>query len=328
MSTNYRFLVTGGAGFIGSNIAEYLLKEGYTVRIFDNFMTGKEENIEDFSLRFGERFEFVRGDLRVLEDVRKAVEDVDFVLHHAALPSVPASLEDPLLANEINVTGTLNLLVAAKDSRPKRIVFASSTAVYGDPDFLPVSEDAIPNPKSPYALHKLTGERYMRMFQEYFGIQTISLRYFNVFGPRQDPASMYAAVIPKFIEKILAGEPPTIYGDGKQTRDFVFIDNVVKANLKACFAPESACGMAYNIASGESHSLLDLIDVLCRIVDNEVSPVFEPPRPGDIRDSHADISLARERLGYEVEVDFEEGLRRTVEWYSSALKSETLDSKR
>jgi nucleoside-diphosphate-sugar epimerase len=305
------YLVTGGAGFIGSNLAEALLSRGRRVRILDNFLTGKRENIAGFHDRFGGAFELVEGDIRDLEAVRKAVEGVGYVLHQAALPSVPRSVADPVLSNEINVSGTLNVLVAARDSGVRRVVFAASSSAYGDTPELPKRETMAPRPKSPYAAQKHAGENYMRIFHEVYGLETVSLRYFNVFGPRQDPTSAYAAVIPRFLTAVLAGTPPTVYGDGRQTRDFTYIDNVVEANMNACTAPKTACGGVYNIACGARISLLEILDIMFGLAGRRVTPRFEPPRTGDVRDSLADISRARELLGYSPAVDFRQGLSKT-----------------
>lgn len=308
------FLVTGGAGFIGSNIVEELLRRGERVRVLDNFSTGKRENLAAFQ----ERIELVEGDLRDLSTVRRAVEGVDYVLHQAALPSVPRSVDDPLENDAVNVTGTLNLLVAARDAGVRRVVFASSCAVYGDEPTLPKREDMLPQPKSPYAVSKLAGEHYCRAFSEVYGLETVALRYFNVFGPRQDPASDYAAVIPLFITRMLRGQAPTIHGDGLQSRDFVYVADVVQANLLAATVPGVA-GHVFNIAGGERYTLLDLIRVLNDVLGTDIVPVHDAPRPGDVRHSQADIGAAQQALGYRVVVDFAEGLRRTVEWYRSRL---------
>lgn len=308
-----RFLVTGGAGFIGSNIVEELLPRGETVRVLDNFSTGKRENLAAFR----ERIELVAGDLRDLPTVRRAVEGVDYILHQAALPSVPRSVDDPLENDAVNVAGTLNLLVAARDAGVRRVVFASSCAVYGDEPTLPKREDMLPQPKSPYAVSKLAGEYYCRAFSEVYGLETVALRYFNVFGPRQDPTSDYAAVIPRFITRLLRGEAPVIYGDGLQSRDFVYVANVVQANLLAATTPGVA-GRAFNIASGERYTLLDLIRILNDVLGTAVAPIHEDPRPGDVRYSQADIGAAQKALGYDPAVDFAEGLRRTVEWYRAS----------
>ena len=309
------YLVTGGAGFIGSNLTEALLSVGHRVRVLDNFLTGKRENLAGLAERFGGSFELAEGDLRDLEGTRKAAEGVDYVLHQGALPSVPRSVADPALTNAINVGGTVNLLVAARDAGVRRVVFAASSSAYGDTPELPKRESMTPGPKSPYAAQKLAGEHYMRIFFEVYGLETVSLRYFNVFGPRQDPASMYAAVIPRFITSVLSGKAPTIYGDGLQTRDFTYIDNVIEANLRACGAPREACGKVFNIACGERVSLLDILEIVYGQAGRRVAPKFEPSRQGDVRDSLADISLAKAVLGYSPKVDFSAGLSRTFDFF-------------
>jgi nucleoside-diphosphate-sugar epimerase len=315
------YLVTGGAGFIGSNLASSLLALGHRVRVLDNFLTGKRENLAGLADRYGEAFELVEGDLRDLEVTRRAVEGPEFVLHQGALPSVPRSVADPVLTNEINVGGTLNLLIAARDAGVRRVVFAASSSAYGDTPELPKRESMTPNPKSPYAAQKLAGEHYMRIFYEVCGLQTVSLRYFNVFGPKQDPTSTYAAVIPRFITSVLSGTPPTIYGDGLQTRDFTYIDNVVQANLRACEAPKEACGRVVNIACGERVSLLDILEIVYKLAGRRIAPRFEPSRRGDVRDSLADITLAKDLLGYEPQVGFPEGLSRTFDFFSKRGRS-------
>jgi UDP-glucose 4-epimerase len=304
------YLVTGGAGFIGSHIVQELVRRGERLRVLDNFSTGRRENIAPFL----EHIELVEGDLRDLPTVRRAVEGVDYVLHQAALASVPRSVADPLASNSANVTGTLHLLVAARDAEVKRVVYASSSSAYGDSPTLPKQEDMPTAPKSPYAVSKLAGEHYCRAFTEVYGLETVSLRYFNVFGPRQDPASQYAAVVPLFITAMLQGEPPTVHGDGLQSRDFTYVANVVHANLLATTAPGVA-GRVFNIACGQRYTLLDLIAILDEIVDAHVTPVHTDPRSGDVRHSLADVTAAQEALGYRAEVDFGEGLRRTVAWY-------------
>jgi nucleoside-diphosphate-sugar epimerase len=316
-----RYLVTGGAGFIGSNLTRALLAAGRRVRVFDNFLTGKRENLaglaEAYGEAYGEAFELVEGDLRDLDAVRKAVAGTEFILHQGALPSVPRSVADPVLSNEINVTGTVNLLVAARDAGVRRVVFAASSSAYGDTPELPKREGMTPNPKSPYAGQKLAGEHYMRIFHGVYGLETVSLRYFNVFGPRQDPTSTYAAVIPRFITSVLTGVSPTVYGDGLQTRDFTYIDNVVHANLAACVAPKEACGKVVNIACGERVSLLDILEIVYKLAGKRVAPKFEPGRAGDVRDSLADIALARELIGYDPKIPFGEGLGKTFDWFRS-----------
>ncbi len=309
------YLVTGGAGFIGSNLSAALLAAGKTVRVFDNFLTGKRENLAGLAEKYGSAFELIEGDLRDLAACRRAVDGAEYVLHEGALPSVPRSVSDPVLSNEINVGGTVNLLVAARDAGVRRVVFAASSSAYGDTPELPKRESMTPNPKSPYAAQKLAGEHYLRIFFEVYGLETVALRYFNVFGPKQDPMSMYAAVIPRFITSVLSGEGPTIYGDGGQTRDFTFIDNVVHANLAACAAPKAACGKVVNIACGERVSLLDILEIVYGLAGKRVAPRFEPSRPGDVRDSLADISRARELIGYDPKVGFAEGLSRTFDFF-------------
>ena len=308
------FLVTGVAGFIGSNLAEALLARGHRVRGLDNFLSGKRENLEGLGA-----VEFTEGDVRDIETCRRACRGVDFVLHEAALGSVPRSIEDPALSNECNVTGTLNMLVAARDAGVRRFVFAASSSAYGDTPVLPKVETMPPQPLSPYALTKLAGEEYCRLFTELYGLQTVSLRYFNVFGKRQDPFSTYAAVIPKFVSALLKGEPPEIYGDGEQTRDFTYIEDVVQANLKACEAPEEACGQVYNIAFGQRISLNELYREIARLLGTDLPPRYGPPRPGDVRHSLADISKARHLLGYRPRYDVATGLGEAIAWYRANL---------
>lgn len=315
------YLVTGGAGFIGSNLVQALLAAGRRVRVLDNFLTGKRENLAGLAEAHGDAYELVEGDLRDIAVTRRAVEGAEYVLHQGALPSVPRSVADPILSNEINVGGTLSLLVAARDAGVKRVVYAASSSAYGDTPELPKRESMAANPKSPYAVQKLTGERYMRIFHEVYGLETISLRYFNVFGPKQDPSSTYAAVIPRFITAVLSGESPTIYGDGLQTRDFTYIENVVRANILACDAPREACGKVINIACEERISLLDVLEVLYGLAGRRLSPRFEPARAGDVRDSLADISLAKDLLGYKPSVSFSEGLSRTFTYFHEGGRS-------
>jgi len=307
------YLVTGGAGFIGSNLVEALLQQGHTVRVLDNFSTGKRENLAPFH----HRIDLLEGDLTVLDDVRRAVQDVEVVFHQGAIPSVPKSIADPLASHEANVTGTLNVLIAAREMGVRRVVFASSSSVYGDQNpHLAKTEAMNPCPISPYGVAKLAAEHYCRVFHAVYGLETVALRYFNVFGPRQDPASMYAAVIPRFITALLAGQPPIIYGDGEQTRDFTYVGNVVQANLLAATAPaEQVAGEVFNVAMGRQTSLNVLVEMLRHIIGSEVSPLYDAPRPGDIRHSRADISKARRCLEYEPHISLDEGLRLTVEWY-------------
>jgi UDP-glucose 4-epimerase len=313
MSESY--LVTGGAGFIGSHIAETLAKRGERVRVLDNLSTGKRENLAPFL----DRIEFVEGDLRSPADVRKAVEGVDIVFHQGALPSVPKSVEDPIGSNESNITGTLNLLIAARDARVKRVVYAASSSAYGDSPVLPKEETMTPAPLSPYAIQKYVGELYCRNFFELFGLETVSLRYFNVFGPRQDPASLYAAVIPKFITALAEGRPPTIFGDGEQSRDFTYVENIVQANLLAARA-DGVAGQMMNFACGKGCTLNELLRLIQAIMGTDMKPVYADPRPGDVRHSMADTRKSRELLGYEPHVSLEEGLRRTVAFFTAGRR--------
>jgi nucleoside-diphosphate-sugar epimerase len=306
-------LVTGGAGFIGSHLVEALVKQGERVRVLDNFSTGKRENLSAF---LGE-VELLEGDLRRPEDCRQAVQGVDYVLHEGALPSVPKSVADPAATNESNVTGTLNLLLAARDAGVKRLVYAASSSVYGDSPVLPKVETMKPECLSPYAIQKHVGELYCRVFYELYGLETVSLRYFNVFGPRQDPASQYAAVIPRFITALARGEPPVIYGDGEQSRDFTYVDNVVRANLLALRA-DGVAGEVMNFACGERYSLNDILRILQQILHADLKPVHEEPRPGDVKHSQADVEKSRRLLGYSAHVSFEEGLRRTAAFFAPA----------
>ncbi len=304
-----RVLVTGGAGFIGSHIAQALLGRGDEVRILDDFSTGYERNVEAVG-----PVELIRGSVTDLPTVREAVEGCDYVYHEAALASVPRSIDDPLSSNEVNVQGTLNVLVAARDAGVKRLIYAASSSAYGDSEVLPKVETMKEAPKSPYAVAKLAGEHYVSVFAQVYGMQTLSLRYFNVFGPRQDPDSPYAAVIPLFIDAILEGRAPTIHGDGGQSRDFTYIDNVVHANLLALEAPKLS-GEVVNVALGERITLNRLYEELASIIGSDVEAVHGPPRVGDVRHSQADIARVTELLGYRSQVPVEEGLRRTVEWY-------------
>jgi len=302
-----KYLVTGGAGFIGSNIVEELVKRNESVRVLDNLSTGRRENIEPFM----DGIEFIEGDLRDLDSVRKAVNGVDYVLHQGALPSVPRSIDNPLTTNEVNVNGTLNVLTSARDAGVKRVVYASSSSIYGNSEVLPKREDMPPNPLSPYAISKLAGENYCRIFYRIYGLETVCLRYFNVFGPRQDPTSQYSAVIPKFISAMLNGERPKIYGDGKQSRDFTYVANVVQANLLACQA-DGVAGEFFNVACGERYTVLDLVAELNEILGKDVEPVFTEPRKGDVRHSQADISKAQRLLEYGGLVGFKSGLRMLI----------------
>ncbi|MEW5786052.1 MAG: SDR family oxidoreductase [Bacillota bacterium] len=308
------YLVTGGAGFIGSNIVEELVRRGEKVRVLDNLSTGKKENLAHLT----GVIELIEGDITNPGDVTRAVKGIDFVLHQAALPSVPRSIEDPLTTNEVNITGTLNLLRAAREHKVKRLVYASSSSAYGNIPTLPKSEDLPAQPLSPYAVSKYAGELYCGIFYPVYGLETVALRYFNVFGPRQDPDSMYAAVVPRFITALIEGKPPVVYGDGEQSRDFTYVGNVVEANIQACFAPEAA-GKVFNIGCGRRITLNELLDVLKQIIKSDVIPVHREPRPGDVRHSLADITRARESLGYEPAVSLQEGLEKTVAWFSNNM---------
>jgi len=303
------YLVTGGAGFIGSHIVEALVEDGARVRVLDNLSTGRRENIAPFL----DAIEFVEGDLRDVDTVRQAVEGVDYVLHQGAIASVIRSVRDPVPTETANVVGTLNLLLAARDASVRRVVYASSSSVYGDTPTLPKVETMPLSPKSPYAVSKLAMEYHCRVFTDLHGLETVGLRYFNVFGPRQDPASEYAAVIPKFITAMLRGDRPTIYGDGTQSRDFTYVSNVVAANLLAATTPDMA-GRVFNAAVGTRYTLLELVDNLNAILGTKIAPVFEMERPGDVKHSQANVSLIKE-YGYESLVDFRRGLEKTIDWY-------------
>jgi UDP-glucose 4-epimerase len=300
-------LVTGGAGFIGSNLALALVARGHDVRLLDNFSTGHRANLEPLDA------EVVEGDLRSYERVAAAVGGVEVVFHQGALPSVPRSIQDPLTSTAVNVEGTLNVLLAARDAGVRRVVFASSSSVYGDAPGMPRRESQPLAPLAPYAVSKLAAEQYCMVANRVYGVETVALRYFNVFGERQDPLSGYAAVIPKFIRMMLDGQPPTIFGDGQTSRDFTHVENVVEANLAAAVEP-AAAGRVMNIAVGSSHTLNELVSTLQGLLDSELEPEYGPPRPGDVSESLADISLARELLGYEPRIEFEEGLQRTIAW--------------
>lgn len=304
------YLVTGGAGFIGSNITLFLVKKGEKVKVIDNFLTGKKENLSSII----NKIELIEGDIRDFKTCLEATKGVDYVLHQAALPSVPRSVETPEITNDININGTLNILLASVKNKVKRVVYASSSSIYGDSPVLPKKEDMIPSPLSPYAVSKLTGEYYCKVFYKIYGLETVILRYFNVFGPHQDPDSQYAAVIPKFIKAMLKGERPVIYGDGEQSRDFTYIDNVVQANILATRA-KNACGRVFNIASQESITINQLVKELNCILNKNIEPEYTDPRPGDIKHSLADISSAKQILNYSPKIKFNEGLRRTVHWF-------------
>lgn len=311
------FLVTGGAGFIGSNLCEAILDMGYQVRCLDNFSTGKYENIEALTASAG--FTFIKGDIRNLDTCMEATEGVDYVLNQAAWGSVPRSIEMPLLYEEINIRGTLNMMEASRKNGVKKFVYASSSSVYGDHPVLPKKEGQEGKVLSPYALTKKVDEEYGRLYKVLYGLDTYGMRYFNVFGRRQDPEGMYAAVIPKFIRQLMHGEVPTINGDGRQSRDFTYIDNVIEANLKACLAPSEAAGEAYNIGAGGREFLIDVYHDLCKALGKDVEPHFGPARAGDIRDSNADISKAKKLLGYDPEYDFAKGINLAIGWYKENL---------
>lgn len=311
------FLVTGGAGFIGSNLCEAITDMGYTVRCLDDLSTGKQENV-DFLLD-RPNYTFIKGDIRDLDTCMEACKGVDYVLNQAAWGSVPRSIEMPLFYEEVNIRGTLNMMEAARQNGVKKFVYASSSSVYGDHPVLPKVEGQEGNLLSPYALTKRVDEEYGKLYYKLYGLHTYGLRYFNVFGRRQDPYGAYAAVIPKFLKQLMSGEVPTINGDGKQSRDFTYIDNVIEANLRACLASEEAAGNAFNIAYGGREYLIDIYYDLCKALDLDVEPNFGPDRPGDIKHSNADISKARKMLGYSPDYDFEKGIALAIDWYKENL---------
>jgi UDP-glucose 4-epimerase len=308
-----RVLVTGGAGFIGSNLVEELLDRGHEVKVLDNFSTGRRENL----LSWNGDVELIEGELRSYERVSNAVRGCELVFHQGALPSVPRSVQDPITSNEVNVNGTLNVLLASRDAGVKRVIFASSSSIYGDLPGLPRVESMPVGPAAPYAVSKLAAEQYCSVANKVYGLETVALRYFNVFGRRQDPNSHYSAVIPKFITAMLNGKQPTIFGDGEQLRDFTHISNVVAANLAAAEV-EAAAGHVFNIGAGHPRSLNELVATLNRLLGTEIEPVYAERRPGDVRQSWADVSLARAVMGYEATVGFEEGLGITIESYAPA----------
>jgi UDP-glucose 4-epimerase len=320
-----KYLVTGVAGFIGSNIAHALIERGEDVRGIDNFSHGRRENITGI---LG-KLDFREADITDLDAISSACEGVEYVLHQAALGSVPRSLVNPLASNHANVVGTLSVLQAARDAGVRRVIYASSSSVYGDTPTLPKRESMSSNPISPYAVSKYAGELYAKSFHSLLGLETVCVRYFNVFGPRQHPTSQYAAVIPKFIRQMLSGERPTIFGDGKQSRDFTFIENVISANLLACHAPpEKVCGRFFNIAAGKNFNLNEVYSLLQELTGFSESPQYAAARSGDVQDSLADTRLAQEAMGYKTLVEFKEGLRRTVAWYRAefALQPESTAS--
>jgi nucleoside-diphosphate-sugar epimerase len=304
-----RCLVTGGAGFIGSHLTDRLVKDGHEVTVLDNLATGLESNLD--AVR--SKIKFINGDLRNLEVVREAVDTQDVIFHLGALGSVPRSIDDPITTNAVNVNGTLNILVAAKDAGVKRLIYASSSSVYGDTPVLPKVETMPMRPLSPYALSKVTAEEYFRVFHSVYGLETVSLRYFNVFGPRQRPDSQYAAVIPRFVTALLNNQAPTVHGDGTQSRDFTFVQNNVEANILAATAPaENVAGKVFNIACDGQHSLLELIDLIQNSIGSSIKPVFVATRAGDVRDSRADIRAAQQAFGYNPNIGFKDGLSITI----------------
>lgn len=314
---NSRFLVTGGAGFIGSNLCEAILKLGFEVRCLDDLSTGKRKNVELFL--DNPNYTFIEGDIKDLDTCLKATEGVDYVLNQAAWGSVPRSIEMPLFYCANNIQGTLNMMEASRRNDVKRFVYASSSSVYGDEPRLPKTEGVEGNLLSPYALTKRCDEEWAKQYTMHYGLETVGLRYFNVFGRRQDPDGAYAAVIPKFIKQLLHGQTPTIHGDGKQSRDFTYIENVIEANLKACLAPKEATGKAYNIAYGGREYLIDIYHGLTAALGKDVEPIFGPERAGDIKHSNADISNARRMLGYDPEWSFDRGIQAAIEWYRENL---------
>jgi UDP-N-acetylglucosamine/UDP-N-acetyl-alpha-D-glucosaminouronate 4-epimerase len=306
------YLVTGGAGFIGSHLTEELVRRGHAVRVVDNLVTGKRQNIAHIP-----SVEFVEGDLADLDVARRAVRDIDYVLHQAAIPSVPRSVQDPITSNRANIDASLNILVAARDARVRRVVYAGSSSAYGDTPTLPKLETMAPAPLSPYALQKLVAEQYCQMFTRLYGLETVTTRYFNVFGPRQDPSSPYSGVISLFISALVDGRQPTIYGDGEHTRDFTYVANVVDGVLRACTAA-GASGEVINVATGGRISLNTLFTSLRTLVGARVEPLYAEPRAGDVKDSQADISKASRILGYSPTVSFDDGLQKTVAWYRAS----------
>ncbi len=308
-----RYVVTGGAGFIGSNTVDELVRRGETVIVLDDLSSGKEDNLAEARSKIS----FIKGSITDLEAVRKAMQSADYVIHLAARTSVPRSVKDPIDTNKINVEGTLNVLVAARDAKVKRVVFAASSSAYGETPTLPKVETMQPEPISPYGVAKYAGELYAQMFGRVYGLENVSLRYFNIFGPRQDPDSPYSGVLARFCTAFLEKTQPLVFGDGEQSRDFTFVENAVAANLLACEAP-SASGKVFNIGTGTRITLNQTLALLANLTGNKQETKYEPPRDGDIRDSQADITQARELLNYEPLVTFEEGLRRTVEWYREA----------
>lgn len=310
-----KVLVTGGAGFIGSHIVDELVKRNYTVRVLDNFSTGKIENLKDVK----DKIEIIKGDICNENDLKKAMKGMEYILHQAALRSVPRSVDDPVSTNNVNITGTLLLLKVASESKIKRVVYASSSSVYGDDPRLPKIETHLPAPVSPYAVSKLTGEYYCRVYTKLFNLETVSLRYFNVFGPRQDPESQYSAVIPKFIFSAMNDQPLEIHGDGLQSRDFSYVENIVEANILALEA-KNISGEVFNIACNKNYTVIEIAEEIRKIMNKKIEKKFMPARPGDVRHTLADISKAEKLLNYKVKVDFEEGMKRTVEYFIKGKK--------
>jgi len=306
------YLVTGGAGFIGSNIVEELVRHGHSVRVLDNFATGRRENVAPFL----DKIDLIDGDIRDEEACRCAVDGIDYVLHQAAMVSVPRSLAEPVMISDVNIMGTMKLLTAAAKARVRRFVYAASSSAYGDQSVSVKNEQLLPMPLSPYAAAKLAGEYLCQAYSRSMGLEAVGLRYFNVFGPRQDPMSQYSAVIPLFVTAVIEDRRPTIYGDGLQTRDFTFVANNVQANILAVTTDKPVAGRSINIACGTSYTLLDLLRAINTALGKNIEPVFAPARKGDVKHSLADIKLAQELLGYDVEIDFNEGIHRTVAWYS------------
>jgi len=317
LKDSMRFLVTGGGGFIGSNLVEELLKRGNKVRVLDNFSTGKIENIREFLN--DEKFQLIEGDIRDLEKCQECCEGIDFVLHQAAWGSVPRSIKEPLLYEDINIKGTLNLFKAALDNKVKRVVYASSSSVYGNSTIIPKREGEEGGVLSPYALTKRVNEEYARLFYELYGLETVGLRYFNVFGKKQDSKSSYAAVIPKFITALWKDESPIIYGSGNQYRDFTAVENVIQANLKACVVPKDACGKVFNIACGNEITINELLKAISLIMHKPFIPIYQQERKGDVLYSKGDIHKAKEYIGYEPLVDVSKGLKSTIKWYETQL---------
>lgn len=308
-----RYLVTGGAGFIGSNTVDELVRRGHSVVVLDDLSAGKEENLAEVR----NKITFIKGSITDIEVIRKAIFEADFVIHLAARTSVPRSMKDPVETNRINIDGTLNVLVAARDAKVRRVVFAASSSAYGETPTLPKTEDMPPMPISPYGVTKYVGELYAQTFGRCFGLENVCLRYFNIFGPRQDPGSPYSGVMAKFCTAFLEETEPVIFGDGTQSRDFTYVDNAVQANLLACEAP-NASGRVFNVGTGHRISLNDIVECLGKVSGKPLVPRYDPPRDGDIRDSQADITRARQYLGYEPTVQFGDGLERTFEWYRAA----------